>query len=204
MRLQRGESVLNTALAYAWKPPQSFMRAFRRFHGMTPFQAKTVETLHYVATAHPTAVDRRSIMRYSIRLEGPHRNHWQGAALRLRQRVQGNPPSFGLNTRQRGCMRYVPAAWAYASTTPHLGRPLPTAGEIVPEGFESRRLRLGLLCVPRVPAGSAVAPEPADFHRLAAHIPSMDTGTENEHRVLRRGRPNLRGIPLMNYGAGEG
>ena len=53
VRLQRGESVLDTALLYGWDSPESFARAFRRFHGCAPLdikmnraQARYVTPLH--------------------------------------------------------------------------------------------------------------------------------------------------------------
>lgn len=40
VRLQKGESVLDTALRYGWDSPESFARAFRKFHGCAPLDAK--------------------------------------------------------------------------------------------------------------------------------------------------------------------
>lgn len=38
--LRRGESVLETALRFGWDSPESFARAFRRFHGVSPSAVK--------------------------------------------------------------------------------------------------------------------------------------------------------------------
>lgn len=40
LMLRRGASVLDTALRYAWDSPESFARAFRRFHGVNPSQVQ--------------------------------------------------------------------------------------------------------------------------------------------------------------------
>lgn len=39
-RLQMGESVLDAALLYGWDSPESFSRAFKRFHGCAPIDLK--------------------------------------------------------------------------------------------------------------------------------------------------------------------
>ena len=51
-RLQAGERVLDTALRYGWESPESFEKAFKRFHGVTAKQAKQGAPLRCVDPLH--------------------------------------------------------------------------------------------------------------------------------------------------------
>ena len=52
--LQKGATVLETALRFGWDSPESFNRAFKKFHGATPSAAQKGCALKYITPLHLT------------------------------------------------------------------------------------------------------------------------------------------------------
>lgn len=72
VRLKNGESVLETSLRYGWDSPESFNRAFRKFHGVAPSAARSGKTaLKYITPLHLTIqLTGGNNMKYTIEKKG--------------------------------------------------------------------------------------------------------------------------------------
>ncbi len=72
VRLKQGDSVLETSLRYGWDSPESFSRAFRKFHGVAPSAARSGQTpLKYVTPLHLTIqLTGGNFMKYTIEEKG--------------------------------------------------------------------------------------------------------------------------------------
>lgn len=68
VRLKNGESVLETSMRYGWDSPESFNRAFRKFHGVAPSAARSGGvSLKYVTPLHLTIqLTGGKTMKYTI------------------------------------------------------------------------------------------------------------------------------------------
>ena len=90
--LLQGAKVIDTAMKYGYDSPDSFSRAFRRFHGLLPSQAgKPGVTLRTLAPKHQPDSGGNEHERSPYRAEGNlHRIRVQ-AAVQQRDQLPGDP-----------------------------------------------------------------------------------------------------------------
>lgn len=70
--LQKGAAVLDTALRFAYDSPESFCRAFRRFHGVLPSQAQSGAPVKTFTPLHVSLILKGgTTMQYTIETRGP-------------------------------------------------------------------------------------------------------------------------------------